>query len=82
VGRNPLVVFVGMVLLEIVLTRWVEAVPLGNQTVTLWAYIFERGFRPWLGPPKLASLVVSLLHLLLWTAVAGALHRANLFVTL
>lgn len=74
-GKNPLVVFVGMVAVEILLLDYLTCPAHG----TMWACV-HRWLFGWLPYSRLASLLTSLVHLLLWVVVAGVLHKYRVYV--
>lgn len=81
-GRNPAVVFIGMVAFEIVLLDSVKLDDGANGRVSLWEYIYEHGFATWMGDNQFTSSFIGLLHLALWVAVSGVLHHFQIFVVL
>lgn len=77
-GRNPLVLFVGMVGVEIV---GLDNVKLqGGET--LWHWVYQRGFASWIEDPAAASSAVALAHLVFWTAVVWLMDRKRYYITL
>lgn len=77
-GRNPLAVFVGMVALEIV---GLDTVTLSDGT-SLWTSSFNHTFGALLKDQAAASSMYAAVHLILWTAIAWALNRRKLYITL
>jgi predicted acyltransferase len=91
-GMNPLAVFIGMIVVEIFLIDtpgyvqcWGCAGLPADQSLgltTVWDYIYWKGFWPWAGDPRGASMLVAVLHLVLWTVVAGILYARKIFIKL
>ena len=81
-GRNPIMVFVCMILLEIVLLDWVTGLSYEGGKVNLWVYIYWHAFESWIPYRKLASLIVALVHLLLWEVVTWYANRRQFYVKL
>ncbi len=76
-GRNPLAVFLGMVLLETILLDNIKV-----KGKSAYAIIFDTIFASWMGNRMFASLVFSLVHLALWVAVAVIMDRRKVYVKL
>jgi len=76
-GRNALLVFIMMVCLEIYMLDWQTAMYKGER-VTLYEYVYWQYFQSWIDDKKLASLVTSFAHLILWTLFAFILFKFNI----
>jgi predicted acyltransferase len=72
-GRNPLLVFVGMIALEILLMDNVRF-PRDGGFVSLWAFLFDNSLGL-VQPRAVGSSLFACAHLLLWAAVAYACDR-------
>jgi predicted acyltransferase len=89
-GRNPLAVFLGMVLVEtILLDNWRVAphhfrpgqLPAGVRG-SAWLWVYFHGFVPWTGDLRVASMVVALVHLAAWGAIAHVMDKRRIYVKL
>ena len=88
-GRNPLVVFVGMVALEILLLDSIQTAEYdegsgsgGRTRVSAWAYLYRAAVGSWMGRNAWASSSWALLHVGIWTAVVRALDARKWYITL
>jgi predicted acyltransferase len=87
-GRNPAVIFIGMVALEILLLDSIkvscdtsEASCTGGK-ISAWALTFNKLFASWITNTAFASTVFALVHFALWTGIAAVLFRFRVFVTM
>jgi len=80
-GLNPLFIFVAMIWLEVVLMVNVRFY-VDNEKWTYWNFISNYAFSTWLINEDLSSLVVSIVHLGLWVAVAYYLFVKKIFIKL
>ncbi len=86
-GSNPLIVFVGMIAIEILL---IDTVPKqdftppdgSSSSVTVWNYIFWKGFASWISDYYFASFFVGVLWLVFWTLVCWVMYVKEWFVKL
>jgi predicted acyltransferase len=90
-GRNPAVVFIGMVALEILLldTLKFSCTPGSSPECdaatgkkSAWGVIYWKAFASWIGDNAYASSAVGLAHLVFWTLLSALLFRANIFISL
>jgi len=79
IGTNPLFIFVAMIFLEIILLDTVHVTLNGNKA-SLWAWLFAKGFSSWIPDPYFASLIFSLVHLILWEIVGFIMYKRKWFV--
>eukprot|EP01028_Stygiella_incarcerata_P014190 TRINITY_DN916_c0_g1_i1.p1 TRINITY_DN916_c0_g1~~TRINITY_DN916_c0_g1_i1.p1 ORF type:complete len:490 (-),score=85.76 TRINITY_DN916_c0_g1_i1:5-1474(-) len=68
-GRNPLLVFLGMVFIEVVM---LDNIHIGNRS--LWKWTYDEAYASWIGDKTLASFLFAFTHLIIWTAISGILH--------
>ncbi len=90
-GMNPIAVFIGMVALEIILLdsapkvtcwgceQWLDGM---SDRMTVWDWIYWKGFVSWIPDRYGASMVVASLHVLLWEVVAGLMYWRRIFLKL
>jgi hypothetical protein len=84
-GRNPALVFIGMVALEILLMDTLHMSWKADGVLhhgSAWDYCYSQGFARPLGAARAASSLFATLHLLLWVSLAGLLDRAKVYITL
>ena len=86
-GRNPLVVFVGMVGLEILLLDSIKTPEYDGSgsarvQVSSWLYLYRVSIASWMGANAWASSAWALLHVGLWTAIVRALDARKKYITL
>ena len=81
VGMNSIVVYVGMLLLEVLLMDNIQWTESNGNTQTAWNWLFYYMFQTWISDEYVASLLFSLLHLVLWVAVAGLMFRKKIFIS-
>jgi len=88
-GMNAITVFVLMMVVEIVLKDSAPKVdcsgcpgPFTDTQVTVWDWIYWRGFVSLIDDYPLASLLVACLHLILWIFVSGIMYWRRFFVKL
>lgn len=80
-GLNPLFIFVAMIWLEVVLMVNVRFY-VDDEKWTYWNFLSHYTFSTWLVNEDLSSLVVSVVHLGLWVAVAYYLFVKKIFIKL
>jgi hypothetical protein len=68
-GRNPLLVFLGMVFVEVVM---LDNVHIDGRS--LWKWTYDEAYASWIGDKTLASFLFAFTHLVIWTAISGILH--------
>ena len=76
-GRNPLFIFIGMIVLEILL---MDVLQFNDSSA--WSLIYTYAFASWIWNKAVASLLVSLIHTALWTVVAFVLYNKNIIIKL
>jgi len=76
---NPLFVFVGMEIWDIILMVNINFSYKGTYE-SLWNFINDFFFRSWLRSYYLSSLVVSLLSVLMWTIFCKLLYDRKIFI--
>ncbi len=78
---NPLFIFVAMIFFDNILMANIKFHYDGHFW-SLWGFINEKAFNSWIGNEYVSSLVVSILNLALWLAVAYVLHKKKIFIKL
>ena len=76
-GLNPLAIFVGMDLLAILMVYYIKI-----NGRSLWHLFFDNAFKTWIHDDTIAATVFAVFFLLLWTLVAGILHRCSIYIRL
>lgn len=76
-GLNPLAIFVLMDLLAIFLILYIKI-----DGVSIWSQFFRHVFASWISNTDISSLLFGFFFVLLWTAVAGIMHRFKVYVRL
>ncbi len=78
-GMNALALYIGSIILAAYLTKFAVVLPAGAHTDAY--HVIAGGFQSAFGP-MLGSFVFSLVGLMGWYAVAGALYQAKVFIKL
>lgn len=76
-GLNPLAIFVLMDLTAIIMVFYIKI-----DDVSIWTQFYRHAFASWIENHQVAATVFAVFFLLLWTAVAGIMHRFKLYVRL
>jgi predicted acyltransferase len=76
-GLNPLAVFVLMDLVGIFFILYIKI-----DGVSLWSQFFRHVFSSWISNTDISSLLFGLFFVILWTAVAGIMHKFKFYVRL
>ena len=76
-GRNPLFVFVFMDALAIILIKYFII-----NDKSAWALLYKHAFKSWITNDQICSVAFSSFFLIIWTAIAGLLHRKQIFLKL
>jgi predicted acyltransferase len=76
-GLNPLAIFVLMDLLAIFLILYIKI-----DGVSMWSQFFRHVFASWILNTDVSSLLFGFFFVLLWTIVAGVMHRFKVYVRL
>ena len=76
-GLNPLAVFVGMDVLAILMGIYIK---INDRSV--WSLFYSHVFSSWISHKEIASTVFACFFLVLWTLVAGLMHRCKLYLRL
>lgn len=76
-GLNPLAIFVLMDLVAIFMIIYIKI-----DDVSLWSQFFKHAFNSWIENKAVAATVFACFFLLIWTTVAGIMHRFKLYVRL
>jgi predicted acyltransferase len=76
-GLNPLIIFVLMTLLKTFMNRY-----LIFDGVSAWTSFYQSVFASWMTSEPLATTVFACFFVLLWTLVAGLMHRCKFYVRL
>jgi hypothetical protein len=80
-GRNPLVVFLGMIVLEVILMDLIMVSGNGDGKISLWQWLFN-GFATLFPSFQFAGTVFGLIHLVGWSVVAIVLHNKGIYISL
>jgi predicted acyltransferase len=76
-GLNPLAIFVLMDLLAIFMIIYIKI-----DDVSIWTQFYRHVFASWINDHQVGAIVFACFFLLLWTAVAGLMHRFKFYVRL
>lgn len=76
-GLNPLATFVLMDLVGIFMILYIKI-----DNVSIWTQFYRHVFASWIDNHQVAATVFACFFLLLWTVVAGVMHRFKLYVRL
>lgn len=76
-GLNPLAIFVLMDLLAIFFILYIHI-----DGVSLWSQFFRHVFASWISNEDVSSLLFGFFFVVLWTVVAGIMHRFKIYVRL
>jgi predicted acyltransferase len=76
-GLNPLAVFVLMDLVAIFMIIYIKI-----DDVSVWTHFYRNVFKSWISDETVGAAVFACFFLVLWTVVAGVMHRFKLYVRL
>ena len=76
-GLNPLAIFVLMDVIAIILIIYIK---IDDRSV--WSRFFNACFSSWISDETVAAAVFACFFVILWTIVAGIMHRFKLYVRL
>jgi predicted acyltransferase len=76
-GLNPLAIFVLMDLLAIFMILYIKV---GGKS--LWVQFYNHVFGSWISNQPIGALVFCFFFVVLWTIVAGIMHRFKLYIRL
>jgi predicted acyltransferase len=76
-GLNPLAIFVLMDVVAIFMIIYIKI-----DDVSLWTQFFKHVFNSWIEDKAVAATVFACFFLVLWTLVAGLMHRFKIYVRL
>ena len=76
-GLNPLAIFILMDLVAIFMIIYIKV-----NDVSLWTQFFRHAFNSWIDNNPVAATVFACFFLLLWTLVAGLMHKCKLYLRL
>lgn len=74
---NPLAIFVLMDLLAIFFILYIKI-----DGKSLWTQFFNHVFGSWISDDAVSAIVFACFFVILWTAVAGLMHRFKIYVRL
>jgi predicted acyltransferase len=76
-GLNPLAIFVLMDLLAIFMILYIKV-----DGKSLWVQFYNHVFGSWISNQPIGALVFCFFFVVLWTIVAGIMHRFKLYIRL
>jgi predicted acyltransferase len=76
-GLNPLAIFVLMDLLAIFMILYIKV-----DEKSLWTQFYNHVFGSWITDQSIGALTFSFFFVVLWTIVAGIMHRFKLYIRL